>query len=55
MSLDMLKKEKEALDVYGNMVSFVNSCLNLTDRVMVDWAEEGLYRGTLLALSDRFV
>lgn len=55
MSYDLLKKEKEAIKEYINMVALVNSTTNLIDRVIVDWAEEGLYRGTLLALSHRFV
>jgi hypothetical protein len=55
MSYDLLEKNQEALKEYRNLVSIVNATSNLTDRVIVDWAEEGLYRGTLLALSDRFV
>jgi hypothetical protein len=52
MSLELVKEEQRALEVYDRLVSRVNQIPNLIDRAIVDWAEEGLYRGTLFALSE---
>jgi hypothetical protein len=51
--LDLLKDEQRAFEVYNKLVSMVNQSPNLIDRAVVDWTEEGLYRGTLVALSER--
>lgn len=53
MSLDLLKEEHSAFEKYNKLVSMVNQSPNLVERGVVDWAEEALYRGTLLALSER--
>ncbi|KAL9548882.1 hypothetical protein PS6_006365 [Mucor atramentarius] len=50
MSLDLL--HQSAMEAYDQLASTVNQSTSLIDHVVVDWAEEGLYRGTLLALSD---
>ncbi|KAK4513383.1 uncharacterized protein ATC70_005381 [Mucor velutinosus] len=50
MSLDLL--QQNAMMAYDELSSAVNQAPSLIDHVVVDWAEEGLYRGTLLALSD---
>lgn len=52
MSLDLLRQD--AIEAYNSLSSTVNQCTNLIDHVIADWAEEGLYRGTLLVLSDRY-
>lgn len=53
--MELLNEEEEALEGYASIVSFVNGSANLTERGLVEWAEKGLYRATLFALSDRFV
>lgn len=55
ISFDVLDVDNKILDAYGQVVQLVNETPNLVDRAIVDWAEEGLYRGVLFALSDRFV
>ncbi|KAI8890508.1 TPR-like protein [Backusella circina FSU 941] len=52
MSLDLLEKKSNSIQVYLNLVKQVNKIPNVTEKTMVDWAEEGLYRGVLAALSD---
>lgn len=52
ISLDLL--HQSAMEAYDQLASTVNQSTSLIDHVVVDWAEEGLYRGTLLALSDRY-
>jgi len=52
MSLDLL--HQNTMEAYDQLASTVNQSTSLIDHVVVDWAEEGLYRGTLLALSDRY-
>lgn len=52
MSLDLLRQD--AIEAYYSLSSTVSQCTNLIDHVMADWAEEGLYRGTLLVLSDGY-
>ncbi|KAI7906808.1 uncharacterized protein BX663DRAFT_548947 [Cokeromyces recurvatus] len=54
MTLDLLEKKKDAIEAYEQLASVVNESSSLTDRVAVDWVEEGLYRGILLALSDSY-
>lgn len=53
MSLDLSEKLEEAMDTYQHLVAVINQCPNLIDRPSVDWSEEALYRGTLLALSEK--
>ncbi|CAO3629040.1 unnamed protein product [Mucor hiemalis] len=53
ISFDVLDVDNKILDAYGQVVQLVNETPNLVDRAIVDWAEEGLYRGALFALSDR--
>lgn len=55
MSFDLLNMDDKILDAYGQVVELVNATPNLVEKAIVDWAEEGLYRGVLYALSDRFV
>lgn len=58
MSYELLNMKNEALDGYADMVTFMNSSLDrsiVNERVMVGWAEDGLYRGTLYALGEGFV
>ncbi|KAL9556166.1 hypothetical protein MBANPS3_001996 [Mucor bainieri] len=52
MSLDLLHQQQSAMETYDQLASAVNQASSLIDPVIVDWAEQGLYRGTLLALSD---
>lgn len=50
--------KKEALDGYAEIVTFINSPFDrnlMNERLLVEWAEDGLYRGTLYALSEGFV
>ncbi|KAI8076712.1 uncharacterized protein B0P05DRAFT_545559 [Gilbertella persicaria] len=51
MSLDLMERKEESLEAYNQVASLVSQCENITDRSIVDWAEESLYRGTLVALS----
>lgn len=55
MSLDLLQQQQHVMEAYDQLASAVNQAPSLIDHVVVDWAEEGLYRGTLLAMSDRYV
>ncbi|CAO3656012.1 unnamed protein product [Mucor fragilis] len=51
MSLDLLQQQ-HAMEAYDQLASAVSQAPSLIDHSVADWAEEGLYRGTLLALSD---
>lgn len=53
MSLDLLQQQ-HAMEAYDQLASAVSQAPSLIDHSVADWAEEGLYRGTLLALSDRY-
>ncbi|KAI8971935.1 hypothetical protein BDF20DRAFT_709137 [Mycotypha africana] len=53
MSYDLNGDKSSAWKAYDDLVSLVNQSQHLSDRSLVDWAEEGLYRGTLLALNER--
>ncbi|KAG2206740.1 hypothetical protein INT47_003682 [Mucor saturninus] len=55
MSFELLEMKDKALDAYADMVSFINSPLDrnlMNERLLVEWAEDGLYRGTLYALNE---
>ncbi|CEP11254.1 hypothetical protein [Parasitella parasitica] len=51
MSLDLLQQQN-AREAYDVLSSKVNQYTDAIDPVMADWAEQGLYRGTLLALNE---
>lgn len=54
MSLDLLQQQS-AMEAYDQLAAAVSQAPSLIDPIVVEWAEEGLYRGTLLALSDRYI
>ncbi|CAO3594625.1 unnamed protein product [Absidia cylindrospora] len=51
--LELTGKVEEALERYKAMIDMIEGTVETTDRTMVDWCEEGLYRGSLLALGHR--
>ncbi|KAI8147905.1 hypothetical protein BJV82DRAFT_311037 [Fennellomyces sp. T-0311] len=49
-SLELLGDSSAALESYQGVVTAVNSVTSAKDCVFIEWAEEGLYRASLLAL-----
>ncbi|KAI8976798.1 hypothetical protein BDB01DRAFT_802608 [Pilobolus umbonatus] len=53
MSVDLLGNKEESLVLYHDVAKAVNA--STYEKSALDWAEQALYRGTLLALSDQYV
>jgi hypothetical protein len=53
MSLVELGKKNDAIQVHLDVVKHINTIPSLNDKTIVDWAEEGMYKGVLAALDER--
>ena len=53
MSLDELGKKNDAIKVYLDVVKHINTIPSFNEKTIVDWAEEGMYKGVLAALDKR--
>ena len=55
ISLELLGERSAALDSYQEVVAAVGNVNGVKGRVFIEWAEEGLYRASLLALRTEYV
>ncbi|ORX48244.1 hypothetical protein DM01DRAFT_1338707 [Hesseltinella vesiculosa] len=53
VSLESTNDIPKAIIAYQDLTAYLEKASVTTDRVLVDWAEEGLYRGSLLFLNQR--
>ncbi|KAI8062688.1 hypothetical protein BC940DRAFT_308128 [Gongronella butleri] len=53
ISYESMHDTVKALAAYQQMATLLEHASETTDRTLVDWAEEGLYRGSLLFLNQR--
>jgi hypothetical protein len=53
ISLELTGQLEQAVDTYDEVVDMIGKATETTDRSMVDWCEEALYRGSLLLLGHR--